>query len=230
MSLDVSWASLALLGVFILLGLLVYERRGLRLGGVLVLPLLVSYALLDLAVLPVFGMAAAVAYGTGEAVHRRTLLYGRRVFVVFLLLGVVSMVAAEFLLGLHQGGLLMALLPGLFAFNLHREGTPARSSGLFLVWLGVFVLLGAGALLALGIETPGTRVLGPPLIAALLAIDHSFGGALAALVAVLGAPFAGAGAAASALAPLQAQVAGAPGAVGLSALGVLEDLWGGDAE
>lgn len=232
-------ASFGLLALFIVLGLLVYERRGLRLGGVLVLPLLVVYALNDLSALPVFAIAAAVTFAGGEVTHHQTLFYGRRIFVVYLLLGIAATFIAGVALGVQQDSLLMAVLPGLFAFNLHREGRPLRGSALFLAWLGLFILMGAAVLLAAGVETPGVRVLGPPLVAAALAIVQA---PLAVLDVVLGpAPLLaeslrlawGSLAARGPALPLDHAAAllnGLPGAGGVSILGILAELLGGGGE
>lgn len=136
------FAMVALLAVFIGIGLLAYERYGLRLGGVLVLPLLLLYAVADAMVIPLFLAAAAVTYLIGEVIHRLTLLYGRRLFVVYL----IASLAVTYFMSTAIGGIghghLFPLLPGLFAFNLHREGRPIRGAIAFVGWMGLFAMVG----------------------------------------------------------------------------------------
>ena len=120
-----------LFGVYVVAGLLAYEQWGVRMGGVLAMPYLVVYALSDLTVLLLFALATVTAYVAGEAVHRRTLIYGRRMLVAFLLVSLMASFAFNAVLDVSISGVFLPILPGLFAYNLHREGRPAWHSGVF---------------------------------------------------------------------------------------------------
>ncbi|MFN2383033.1 MAG: poly-gamma-glutamate biosynthesis protein PgsC/CapC [Gemmatimonadota bacterium] len=126
--------------LYIIGGFLAYERWGLRLGGVLVLPFLALYAIDDLAVLLLFAVASLVTFFGGEVVHRTFLIYGRRMLTAFLILSVWSSFAGNAVLHVSQQGIFMPLLPGLFAYNLHRKGRPLWNTALFIGWLLIFLL------------------------------------------------------------------------------------------
>lgn len=130
-----------LLGAFLLVGLYVYERKGRRLGGVLVLPLLIIYALVDLVAIVVFGLAAVVALIAGHVAYDRTLLYGRRLLVVFLIIGLAATAVIALALPLGAHAFMFALLPGLFAYNLHREGDQVEAATSFMLWLAGLLAL-----------------------------------------------------------------------------------------
>jgi hypothetical protein len=135
-----------LLAVFLVFGLIVHERTGLRLGGVLVLPLLLLYSLLDLTALAVFALAAIVALAVGHVLYRRTFLYGRRLLYVFLLAGIGATIVARAFIDTELGVFVLAILPGLFAYNLHREGNLLKGATAFAMGLG-FLLVASVALL-----------------------------------------------------------------------------------
>jgi hypothetical protein len=137
-----------LFAAYVVAGLWAYERWGLRLGGVLALPYLVVYALEDLRVLLLFGLASAVTYLGGEAIHRYTLIYGRRMLVAFLLLSLVASYVFNALLSVSVTGVFLPVLPGLFAYNLHREGRPVWHIALFIGAVS-FALLVTFALLTI---------------------------------------------------------------------------------
>lgn len=127
-------------------GLWAYERWGVRLGGVLALPYLVVYALEDLRVLLLFGLAAVATYSAGEAIHRYSLIYGRRMLAAFLLLSLLFSYLFNALIQVSITGVFLPVLPGLFAYNLHREGRPVWHVALF-VGAVSFVLLVTFAIL-----------------------------------------------------------------------------------
>lgn len=136
-------AQYALLAGYVLVGLWAYERWGVRLGGVLALPLVAVYALIVPWALEIFAVAAIVAFVVGEVLHRRTLMYGRRLFAVH----IVASVAASFLftqaMDIPLNGFLLPVLPGVFAFNLHREGRPVQGA---VVFVGALIAMMAAGL------------------------------------------------------------------------------------
>ncbi len=139
--------------VYVLAGVVAYERWGLRLGGVLVLPFLAIYTLEDVGVLLLFAVSAAAAFFGGEAVHRVTLLYGRRMLITFLLISMWTSLAANSVIGVSRNSVFMPLLPGLFAYNLHREGRPLWNTAVFIGWLMIFFLITFVVLRIAGVST-----------------------------------------------------------------------------
>ena len=131
-----------LLAAFLVFGLILYEKTGLRLGGVLVLPLLLVYALFDLNVVAVFALASAASLLIGQLIHTQALLYGRRLLYVFLIVGIGATLVAKSFIGMAIGSFIIALLPGLFAYNLHREGRYVEGTSAFMLWFGVLLTLG----------------------------------------------------------------------------------------
>ena len=128
-------------GLWLLVALYVYERTGSRLGGVLVLPFLVLYTLHDVVALPVFAIAAVLSYATGEALQRWTLLYGRRLLVGFLLTSLLFSGLLQVVLPVDFETIFLPILPGLFAYNLHREGRPLWGALVFTGWLLVALVV-----------------------------------------------------------------------------------------
>lgn len=143
-----------LFAAFLLVGLVVYERRGYRLGGIIVLPLLLIYAVFDLQALLVFGLAAALVLAVGDWLHEHALVYGRRLFVIFLILSVAATVAAKAIIGTTLGPFTLAILPGLFAYNVHREGDYAKGIAVFSAWLSALLLVTLVLLWVTGLRQP----------------------------------------------------------------------------
>lgn len=127
-------AQYTLLVGYVLIGLWAYERWGVRLGGVLALPLIAVYGLMVPWAVEIFAFAALVSFGVGEVLHRRTLMYGRRLFAIHIVASVVASFAFVQVVDVPLNGFLLPVLPGVFAFNLHREGRPVQ---------GVVVFVGA---------------------------------------------------------------------------------------
>jgi len=135
-----------LLAAFLVLGLVLYERTGRRLGGVLVLPLLLVYAIFDIDILVVFALSAALALAVGQFIHSQALVYGRRLLYVFLLVGIVATFLARQYVDISMGGFILALLPGLFAYNLHREGRYVEGTAAFALWFGILLTVAVASL------------------------------------------------------------------------------------
>lgn len=137
---------IVLAGVLVM-GLLVYERTGLRLGGILVLPLLLFYTLADWRLLVCFAGGAVAATWIGMYIQSRTFLYGRRLMIIYLAAGLLSCGSLIVILLPGYPGVALTVLPGIFAYNVHREGRPVRSltvfSGMFVA--GYFIVVAAHA-------------------------------------------------------------------------------------
>jgi hypothetical protein len=137
----------------LLVGAWASTTRGYRLGGVVVVPLLALYTLVNLASLPVFLASVGVAYAGLDVIQRRRLLYGRELLLASILLGMIIPVAAFlayntlFGIGLRLGSIefLGSILPGIAAYNFRRVPATRR---LFDVLASVALL---GALVAMGL-------------------------------------------------------------------------------
>lgn len=225
----IDWTDLApylLFAAFLVVGLLAYERRGLRLGGVVVLPLLLVYALFDLQALAVFTLATVLVLLLGHWLHHRTLVYGRRLFILYLLLSVAATALVKVFIGTTFGPFTIAILPGLFAYNLHREGDYARGLTAFSLWLAGLLMVGLGILWATGLRDPPSYF--EPAVAAISHLGSQVAASLPHLTSVVDQA-AGAGAVlfsgfhGLAEGPLPAATASAAVAMNLGP-------WDGDAE
>jgi hypothetical protein len=143
---EVVYIAWGLLAAFLLLGLFLYERTGMRLGGVLVLPLLLVYAIFDVNIVAVFAVASAFTLVVGQIVHSQTFLYGRRLLYAFILIGMAATVAALHYVTVAVAGVILALLPGIFAYNLHREGRYLEGASAFAMWFGIMLMAAVAAL------------------------------------------------------------------------------------
>lgn len=137
-ALHLAWA---LMGLYLIIGLIIYERTGMRLGGVLVLPLLLLYALIDLRTLLVFALASGATFLVGWILISQTLAYGRRALYLFLLIGLIATALVNDLMGSPLTAMMLALLPGLYAYNLHREGTQVKGVASFMIAFALLLAL-----------------------------------------------------------------------------------------
>lgn len=153
-----------LLAGYVLIGLWAYERWGVRLGGVLALPLIAVYGLIVPWAIEIFAFAALVAFGVGEILHRRTLMYGRRLFAIHIVASVVASFAFVQVVDVPLNGFLLPVLPGVFAFNLHREGRPVQGAVVFVgAVIGLMVAgLAVESLLQIDPATASTGTIPPP--------------------------------------------------------------------
>lgn len=108
--------------------------RGYRLGGVVVVPLLVVYTLINFANLPIFLLGTAIAYVGVSYVQHRWLVYGRRLLLMSIIIGmVIPVVLFVFpdILGdnapvVTEIEFLGSILPGIAAYNFYREDRELR--------------------------------------------------------------------------------------------------------
>ena len=122
-----------LMSVGLLISVAVVQRWGLRLSGVMVVPLLAIYGLYDYATIPVFVLSTLAAYVSLHIVKTRTLLYGRGLLLVGILTGaLVPLLAVAF--AAYQYGTVPftevefvgTILPGIAAYNLHQLSLERR--------------------------------------------------------------------------------------------------------
>lgn len=118
-------AVITILGL--LSGIAVVERTGLRMSGVIVVPLLAVYTLYTVSALPLFAVSALFAYVATGQVRRRTLVHGRQLLLTSLAFGAVVPVlwAVGTDLWSGSGGLSATaffgtILPGIAAYNYHK--------------------------------------------------------------------------------------------------------------
>jgi hypothetical protein len=147
------------------------HRKGYRLGGVMVLPLLAVYTFREPLSLIVFVVGTATAWGVLWAVREYTLNHGRRVFLIGVVAGVCGTVVAAYAitaytparLPLTDGEVVASIFPGIAAYNVMRldaEDRVADVLGMVAVFAGL-LLLGVGGLLFF----EGRQLPTPPVLA-----------------------------------------------------------------
>jgi hypothetical protein len=149
--------ALMLLGL--LAGIVAAQLGGLRLGGVIVVPLIAVYLLRSFGSFPVFVVSILAAYVSVWVITDRLLVYGRRLFLVTVLVGsLVPVTMFEVLsVGLGVGTeveFVGSILPGIAAYNFHRMDADRRV--LDAVWamalLLFLVVVGIGLVIAVGLS------------------------------------------------------------------------------
>jgi len=143
-------------------GIAAAQLAGLRLTGVIIVPLSAVYLLKNFATFPVFTLSILAAYGSLWIVKRRLLLFGRTLFILSVSVGTVVLLLVFELIALGVGPgdevagfeLLLSILPGIAAYNLHRLSSERRI--LDAVWslatLLSLVVVGIGLVIAVGLS------------------------------------------------------------------------------
>lgn len=158
--------------VGLLIGIAVAQLRGLRMGGVIVVPLVAVYALWNFRSLPVFLLSFLAAYLSLWYTKPRLPLYGRQLFVLAVVTGALVPVATFELLTLGFGGspvvtgvaFVGSVLPGIAAFNFHRLDPADRVLDGVATLVTLVVLVGGGVVSTVVVgATPLAGVL-PPLL------------------------------------------------------------------
>lgn len=128
---------------------LVRSRYGLRLAGVIVLPLVVLAAFRNAWLLPTWVVATAVVSLGVTAVHRWTLLYGRVLLAVGVIFGLLVVILLTAVVPTVHGLLpfFVGLFAGVTAYNLHVVA-PAERPATVAASLAVLVLVTLVARLA----------------------------------------------------------------------------------
>lgn len=142
----------------LLAGVVVAQLRGLRLGGVIVVPLTAVYLLRSFQTAPIFLLSVLAAYVSLWIVKRQLLVFGRTLFIVAVVVGAFVPVAV---FGFATGGplgsvtlvdFMLSIMPGIAAFNLHRLSQDDRildalwglATLLFLVVVGIALVIAVG--------------------------------------------------------------------------------------
>lgn len=140
-----------LVALGLLMGIVVTQTRGLRMAGVLVVPLFVVYSLYDLYALPMAVVSTAAAYAGLSLLKRRTFLYGRVLLLSSIAIGAVVPIVSVLLLSAYTAGdplyqqvvFLGSVLPGVAAYNYHRLDHSRRLEDVAVTcsaFVGLFVL------------------------------------------------------------------------------------------
>ncbi|APX96872.1 poly-gamma-glutamate biosynthesis protein PgsC/CapC [Natronorubrum daqingense] len=124
-------AAVTILGLVI--GSIITQETGYRLGGVIVVPLLAVYSLYSFAALPLFLVSGVVAYYLVGIIRSRTLVHGRQLLVTSLLVGAIVPVGSFALFGSWnvfgsavEIAFFGAILPGIAAYNYHKLDADQR--------------------------------------------------------------------------------------------------------
>lgn len=152
--------SLPVVLLVIALGMLVsegsYVRWGIRLNGIIALPLLALFALQSVAIIPLYVLGVATVYGVLKQFHRSTLLYGRVLLGTGLVIALAGSIPIAVFFPVASGLHLFftAILIGIAAYNLHRMPPEHRSTSISLS-AGAFALFLGGLRLIVTPESGG---------------------------------------------------------------------------
>lgn len=134
--------TVGLLALGLVLGETMRARYGLRIGGLIVVPLIVLIGFRNSALLPVWVATTALVYLGTEAIHRWTLLYGRVLLGVGVILGLLCSISFATVAPVRHGLLpfFVGLLAGVTAYNLHVT-PPAERRAAVLITVGTVVVI-----------------------------------------------------------------------------------------
>jgi len=129
-----------------LIGFILYERTKYRVGGVVAVPVLVTYSIGNPMLFPIFLISIIACFVAGSWVGQRTLIYGRRLLYVFLTLSVIiTSCLIFFIAGFYSHELLLitvgTIFPGILAYNLNREIFDRESAVVSITVLGMNMLI-----------------------------------------------------------------------------------------
>lgn len=118
-------AAITILGLVI--GSVITQATGYRLGGVIVVPLLAVYTLYSFAALPLFLVSGVVAYYLVGGIRSYTLIHGRQLLLTSLVVGSTVPIASFALFEIWnvfgsavEIAFFGAILPGIAAYNYHK--------------------------------------------------------------------------------------------------------------
>jgi hypothetical protein len=163
----------ALMLIGLIGGIIASQIGGLRLGGVIIVPLFAIYTLRTFGTFPVLMMSIIGGYVSIWIVKRRFLLYGRVLYVLAIVTSaLIPLIVYTFTsLGLgprgviSQLGFIGSVLPGIAVYNFHRLSEDRRT--LDAVWsmalLLFLVVVGIGLVIVVGL-TPLSTVTPPVLL------------------------------------------------------------------
>lgn len=145
-------ATITILGIAIGIG--VTQRAGLRMGGVVVIPLLAVYSLYSFEALPLFVVCGIIAYYLVNLIRSRTLIHGRQLLLTSIGVGAITpltMVALFDMWNVSDSvaeiGFFGTILPGIAAYNYHKLDLEERRTDLLVSFGTLVALLALGAVL-----------------------------------------------------------------------------------
>jgi len=129
------------LGIGFLAGFLVYTRLGSRAGGVVAIPLAVVESLAYPLIIPFLIIGSIMSYIIGMIVFEEFMIYGRRLFYVFLIISIIIM-TSPIVSTIPHAFNFSTILPGIIAYNMHVEKSMTRSSAIIFICFAALYLLG----------------------------------------------------------------------------------------
>jgi hypothetical protein len=143
---------LGLLGLGLGISEGVRKRWGLRIGGVIVLPLMVLFAFRNQWLLVTYLLSVVPAYAAISALHSWTLIYGRVLLSMAVIFGLLMVLSLTAVIQFDNGLLpfFTGILGGVGAYNTHAVA-PAERRSAIIIATGTFVVLAA---VARGFLTP----------------------------------------------------------------------------
>ncbi len=140
--------SAAILGVGFVAGFFLYSHMGSRVGGVIAIPLAAVEALASPAVVPFLLLGVGISYVIGAVFFQKLLIYGRRLFYVYLTVSVLVMV--QLLVQYKLDPLSFSfIIPRIIAYNLHVDRDKKRSVVIAVLYFAGLAILGV-ALVSVG--------------------------------------------------------------------------------
>ena len=191
--------AVALTVLGLLMGIVVVQAHGLRLSGVLVVPLFAVYALYDFVALPTFVLGVIAAYAGLSVLQRHTFLFGRQLLIAAMAISmavpfvtVVALSAAGTNVTMSELTFIGSILPGVAAYNYHQlDETSRRLEDVVASAAALVGLIGLGAGLLSATVAPYLSRLTPQVLYAAESDMASFHGTDGVgEEAVLGAPLA----------------------------------------
>ena len=152
---------------------LLSQSEGYRLGGVMVLPLLVIYTFREPFSPVIFGIGAIAAWLALWLLREYTLNHGRRLFLASVTVGAIATILVGYAFSLLFPGqlsfenteVIASIFPGVTAYNVMRLDPDDRRGDLVAMGVGYLLLVGIGAvslLVLAGVESPTPPVLALP--------------------------------------------------------------------
>ncbi len=129
-----------------LTGFILYERTKYRIGGVVAVPILITYSIGNPMLFPIFLISVVACFVAGSLIAQRTLIYGRRLLYIYLTLSVIiTSCLIYFTAGFYSHELLLitvgTIFPGILAYNINREIFDRESAIISLTLLGLNLLV-----------------------------------------------------------------------------------------
>jgi len=118
---------------------LIYHYKKFRMGGVLVIPLLAIYTIKYPLMLLIVSFFSIIIFFMLKILMERFIIYGRRLLYLALFMGVILMSIA--FIWLNSFTWYSVLLPGLIAYNYHRESYSGVKISKAVLFNGLFYVV-----------------------------------------------------------------------------------------